>query len=75
MCHFDKEIEMMRKEKESRKRIYELYDTPIRQADVIPKMGIYVSIFPKRRFEKPANEDDIITYGLKLQPTLQYKSK
>lgn len=47
MCHFDKEIEMMRKEKESRKRIYELYDTPIRQADVIPKMGIYVSIFPK----------------------------
>lgn len=70
MCHFDKEIEMMRKEKESRKRIYELYDTPIRQADVIPKMGIYVSIFPKRRFEKPANEDDIITYGLKLQPTL-----
>jgi len=56
--------------RKNEKKIFDLYDTPNRQIDDISNIGIYVSIFPQTRFEKPKNEDGRITNGIKLQPTV-----
>lgn len=59
-----------KRKKKQEKEIFELYNMPIRQSNIIQEDIVYISIFPEARLNKPIGEDGRITNGLKLFNTM-----